>query len=369
MMQPSPLRLGARASGRFFGSDRYLAPRSANHAPITPLGFFQRTAAVFPSRTAIVYDDWRVRNDPARAPAVRQTWAETSTRVTRLASALTANGVARGDTVAVLSPNTPAFVELHHGVNAAGGVLNPLNTRLDAGTLAYILGHSEAKVLFADTALGPVAKAAVELLAAGGSAAPLFVDLVDPVDSHHPPGLTAATAPRFGSLDYEDLMSGGDEAFAWVMPHDEWDAQALNYTSGTTGRPKGVLYSHRGAALNGMNEALVWGMPQHPSYLWTLPMFHCNGWCFPYTTTLMGGTHVCLRSVEPRAIFGAIRAASVSHLCGAPVVMNMMVRRSASSRSAPPPSFPSEQLCEKHIGRSELVLTGHTCAHTCAHAR
>lgn len=316
----------------------FLERRSANHAPLTPLTFLERTAAVFPSRTAIVYDDWKAVAASAReeggdesAPSFRQSWSETYRRCRRLASALAKIGVQKGDTVAILSPNTPAFVEAHFGVNMAGAVLNPLNIRLDDETLAYILGHSGAKVLLTDSAFVSLASAAVDKMVSNGcDSRPLIIEIVDPI-----PSLAAAAAAE-GSADtvpYESFLADGDESYPWSPPDDEWDTQAINYTSGTTGRPKGVLYHHRGAALNAMNNSLVWGMGQHPSYLWTLPMFHCNGWCFPYTVTLQAGTHVCLRAVDPGAIFEAISSQGVTHMCGAPVVMNMLLHATEEEKA------------------------------------
>ena len=305
----------------------FLARRAANHAALTPLTFLQRTAAVWPTYTSIVYDDWKARLGSSEPPAYVQTYSQTAERATRLASALVQLGIARGDTVAILSPNTPAFVEAHHGVNAAGGVINPLNTRLDAATVAYILEHCEAKVLLADTALADTTRGALALLEKKGLAAPTVVDLVDPIPSH------AACGERVGGTTYEELVEGGAPDFAWLLPEDEWDDQAVNYTSGTTGRPKGVLYHHRGAALNAINNALVFGLEMHPTYLWTLPMFHCNGWCFPYTITLQAGVHVCLRSTDATSIFSAIGSQRVSHMCGAPVVANMMVHATAEEHA------------------------------------
>ena len=251
----------------------FLDRRPANYAPLTPLTFLERTASIFPSHTAIVYDDWKGRVGSTAPPSLVQTWAETNTRVTKLASALSKLGIGRGDTVAILSPNTPAFVETHHGVNAVGGVVNPLNTRLDAATLAYILDHSDCKVLLADTAFAATTKQALDELSSsrgpGSLPLPTVVDLVDPIESH----AAATNGASVGDLDYEQLLATGSDDYSWVLPEDEWESQALNYTSGTTGRPKGVLYHHRGAALNAINNALIMGLEQHPKYLWTLPMF------------------------------------------------------------------------------------------------
>jgi fatty-acyl-CoA synthase len=315
----------------------FLARRAANHAALSPLTFLPRTAAIFPKRVAIAYDDWKGRsNNTSRTPAFEQTWGETMARVTKLASALSHCGVDHGDSVAVLAPNTPMFVEAHHAVNAAGAVINPLNTRLDPATLAYILDHSDCKVLMTDSSLREVAHASLEKLRVNGSAvSPLLVDAEDPIHGGSHAAATAATVGGTPSsfVDYEAFVASGDASFEWRLPRDEWDTQALNYTSGTTGRPKGVLYHHRGAALNAMNNAVTWGMPQHPTYLWTLPMFHCNGWCFPYTVTMLAGTHVCLNAVDSEAIFSAIAATGVTHACGAPVVLSLLTHAPASEQA------------------------------------
>ena len=312
-----------------------LRRREANYTPLTPLAFLQRTAAIFPERVAVKYDDWKLRADTgvehSTPAAIRQTWKETLDRTTRLASALAFCGINRGDVVSVLSPNTPAFIEAHYGINACGGVINPLNTRLDAKTLAYIMHHSETRILLADTALAPVTKEALDIMESKAQEIPLIIDLVDPIDTHQG---SLQSSELVGGLAYETFLerAPGYESFDWLMPEDEWDAQGINYTSGTTGTPKGVVYSHRGSALTAMNNSLVWGMGQHPVFLWTLPLFHCNGWFFPHTVTLQAGTHVCLRTVDSTSMLSAMASQEVTHFCGAPVVMNMIVNASESDR-------------------------------------
>jgi fatty-acyl-CoA synthase len=272
----------------------------ANFVPLSPIGFLLRSAAVYPDHPAVVYG------------ARRYGWRETLERCRRLAAALAAAGVGRGDTVAVMAPNTPEAFEAHFGVPMAGAVLNALNIRLDPDTIAFILGHGEAKVLLTDTEFAPVIREALARL----QRQPLVVDIIDPAG----PG-----GACLGAIDYEAFLAGGDPDFAGITPADEWDAIALNYTSGTTGNPKGVVYHHRGAYLNALGNILVWGLRQHPVYLWSLPMFHCNGWCFPWTVTALAGTHVCLRRVEAASIYETIAREGVTHLCGAPVVMNMLL--------------------------------------------
>ncbi|WP_374441876.1 acyl-CoA synthetase [Stella sp.] len=289
----------------------HLDRNPANHAPLTPLGFLERAAQVHPQRTAVVHG------------AIRRTWAETEARCRRLAGALAARGIGKGDTVAVMAPNIPALFEAHFGVPMTGAVLNALNVRLDAEMIAFILDHGEARVLLTDREFAPTVAKALELVAHR----PIVIDIDDPLG----PG-----GALLGEMEYEAFLATGDPDFAWSPPADEWDAIALNYTSGTTGNPKGVVYHHRGAYLNAMGNVLVWAMPHHPVYLWTLPMFHCNGWCFPWTVTALAGTHVCLRRVEARAIYAAIADHGVTHLCGAPIVMNMLIHADAAERRALP---------------------------------
>ncbi|HEY8605919.1 MAG TPA: acyl-CoA synthetase [Noviherbaspirillum sp.] len=274
---------------------------AANYAPLSPLGFIERAAAVYPERTAIVHG------------ALRRTWAQTYARCRRLASALAANGVRTGDTVAVMLPNTPPMVEAHFGVPMAGAVLNALNTRLDAESIAFMLDHGEARVVIVDREFSGVMKKALALSARK----PLVIDVDDP--EYTGPG------EPVGVLEYDMFLSGGNPDYAWQMPADEWEAICLNYTSGTTGNPKGVVYHHRGAYLNAISNILEWDMEKHPVYLWTLPMFHCNGWCFPWTIAARAGVNVCLRKVEAAAILGLIREHKVSHYCGAPIVHGLLL--------------------------------------------
>ncbi|HUN49192.1 MAG TPA: acyl-CoA synthetase [Stellaceae bacterium] len=280
---------------------------AANYVPLTPISFLERTASVYPGRTSVIHGNRR------------HSWAETHARCKRLASALTRRGIGRGDTVAVMAPNIPEVMEAHFGVPMAGAVLNALNIRLDAETIAFILTHGEAKVLITDREFSPVISSALARL----ERKPLVIDIDDAL---------AIGGERIGSLDYESFLAEGDPDDAGLRPDDEWDAIALNYTSGTTGNPKGVVYHHRGAYLNAIGNVLTWSMPTHPVYLWTLPMFHCNGWCFPWTVTALAGTHVCLRRVEAKPIFDAIADLGVTHLCGAPIVMNMLLNAPAEAR-------------------------------------
>ena len=280
----------------------------ANHVALSPLSFLARSAQVFPDATAILYG------------GLRQNWAQTYRRCRQLGSALASRGIGRGDTVAVMLPNVPAMFEAHFGVPMCGAVLNTLNTRLDAEAIAFMLDHGQARILLADREFFPVLRKALAML---GSRRPLVVQ-VD--DDAAPP-----EAP-LGELNYEQLLAEGDEHYVWQLPADEWDAIALNYTSGTTGNPKGVVTHHRGAYLNAANNVIAWTLPHHPVYLWTLPMFHCNGWCFPWTMALVAGSSVCLRRVDPALIYPLIREHRISHMCGAPIVYNLLVNAPAALR-------------------------------------
>jgi len=294
--------------------DQNLPRTEANHAPLTPLSFIERTAEVYPDRLAIVHG------------ALRQTWGETYARCRRLASSLRRAGIAKNDTVAVMLPNTPPMVEAHFGVPMAGAVLNALNTRLDPETIAFMLDHGEAKAVIVDPEFSAtMAKA----LALRQSKEPLLV--IEVADALYGPA-----AQSLGGTAYEDFIAAGDAQFAWELPGDEWDAIALNYTSGTTGNPKGVVYHHRGAATNAISNVLEWDMPKHAVYLWTLPMFHCNGWCFPWTVAARAGVNVCLRRVEAQAIFDAIRHHGVTHYCGAPIVHGLLVNAPDAMKAGVP---------------------------------
>jgi fatty-acyl-CoA synthase len=280
----------------------------ANYTPLSPLSLIARTAYAYPDQLAVVHGDRRY------------TWAETYARSRRLASALVQAGVGHGTTVAVMAANTPEMVEAHFGVPMSGGVVNTLNTRLDAEAIAFMLQHAEAKVLITDTEFAPTVEKALAAL----DARPLVIDIDDPLG----PG-----GKRLGTIDYERFIAGGDPLFDWAHPADEWDAISLNYTSGTTGNPKGVVYHHRGAYLNALSNIIDWGMPRHAVYLWTLPMFHCNGWCFAWTMAANAGVNVCLRKVEAGLIFDAIRRHEVTHYCGAPIVHLTLINAPAEQRA------------------------------------
>jgi len=280
--------------------DRDLDRNPANYAPLTPLSFIARTAYIWPQQLGVVHGDRRY------------TWAETYARTRRLASALARAGIGKGDTVAAMLSNTPEMVECHFGVPMTGGVLNTLNTRLDGEAIAFMLEHGEAKFLVTDTEFAPTIEKALAKIKRK-------VMVIDVVDSAGPGG------ERLGEVDYEKFIAGGDPEYPWHPPDDEWDAISLNYTSGTTGNPKGVVYHHRGAYLNALSNIIDWGMPRHAVYLWTLPMFHCNGWCFPWTIAALAGTNVCLRRVEAKPVLDAIRTHKVTHYCGAPIVHAMLI--------------------------------------------
>ncbi len=293
--------------------DTDLPRTEANFAPLTPLAFIQRTAEVYPDRLAVVHGP------------LRQTWGQTDARCRQLASALRQAGIGKNDTVAVMLPNTPPMVEAHFGVPMAGAVLNTLNTRLDPEAVAFMLDHGEAKAVIVDPEFAGVMKKA---LALRQSKATLLV--IDVEDALYGAG------ERIGSISYEAFIAQGDAGFEWAYPADEWDAIALNYTSGTTGNPKGVVYHHRGAATNAVSNILEWDLPKHAVYLWTLPMFHCNGWCFPWTVAARAGVNICLRRVEAKAIFDAIREHGVTHYCGAPIVHGLLVNAPAEMKAGLP---------------------------------
>jgi len=288
--------------------DRDLDRNPANFQPLTPLTFLARAAAVFPERVAIVHGD------------LRRTYRDFYARSRRLASALEKAGVECGDTVSVMLANTPPMLECHYGVPMAGAVLNTLNTRLDATILAFTIDHAEARALIVDREFSGVIREALAL----ARSKPLVIDYDDP--GYEGPG------ERLGSIDYEDFILSGDPNYDWKPPRDEWDAISLNYTSGTTGAPKGVVYHHRGAYLLALGNVLTGNMGQHPVYLWTLPMFHCNGWCFPWSLSVAAGTHVCLRQVRAGHIYELMAEHGVTHLCGAPIVMSTLLNASDSEK-------------------------------------
>ena len=285
---------------------------AANHQPLTPLLFLERAARTFPDRIAVIHGRQRF------------SYAQFYDRARRLASALARQGVRKGDTVAVMLSNTPPMLEAHYGIPMLGAVINTLNTRLDAATIAFMLAHGEAKVLITDREFSATIAAALKLL----KKKPLVIDY----DDREFP----QTGKRLGTIDYEKFLKSGDPDFVWKMPADEWDAIALNYTSGTTGNPKGVVYHHRGAALMCYGNVLAGAMGAHPVLLWTLPMFHCNGWCMPWTLSAVAGTHVCLRWVRAAAIFDALAEHGVTHLCGAPTVMSALVNATPAERKSLP---------------------------------
>jgi fatty-acyl-CoA synthase len=290
-------------SAYLFGLDK----NQANYTPLSPITFLERAAYVYPDRLSMVHGQWRA------------TWRETYDRCRRLASALARHGIGKNDTVAVMAPNVPAMCEAHFGVPMCGAVLNTLNTRLDAETIAFMLGHGGARALITDRECSATIERALTKLATK----PLVIDIDDEL---------YRDGALLGETTYEKFLEEGDPEYAWQNPGDEWDAISLNYTSGTTGDPKGVVTHHRGAYLNAVSNIVNWGMKQHPIYLWTLPMFHCNGWCFPWSIAALAGVNVCLRRVEAAAMWEAICAQKVTHMCGAPIVYATLINADSRLR-------------------------------------
>lgn len=314
--------------------ETHLDKTSANYEPLTPLSFLQRSAWVYPNHTAVIHGP------------LRRTYKELHDRAHRLAGALSRRGYGMGNTVSVMLANTPEMLECHYGVPMTGAVLNTLNTRLDAAVIAFSLNHAEADVLITDREFSATVKDALEQIGRDI----VVIDVDDPEFT--------GEGELLGEKTYEEFLAEGDPNFPYAPPIDEWQAISLNYTSGTTGNPKGVVYHHRGAYLNAVSNVLSWSMPMHPVYLWTLPMFHCNGWCFPWTVTMQAGTHVCLRQVRADAIYDAIAQHKVDHLCGAPIVLNLIVNADAATKcdfehtinvmtaGAPPPPSTLEKMEE-----------------------
>ena len=312
--------------------EQHLDRNPANYAPLSPIPLLERAASVFPDRPSVVHG------------ARRYTWSETWTRARRLGSALAQRGIGKGDTVAAMLPNIPEMFECHFGVPLTGAIFNALNTRLDAATIAFVLNHGEAKILIADREYAPIVESALERIGR-------TITVIDVDDPEYGGG-----GALLGETTYEELIAGGDPAYEGREPDDEWDAISLNYTSGTTGNPKGVVYSHRGAYIGAIGNPMTWSMPQHPVYLWTLPMFHCNGWTFPWALPAVAGTSVCLRNVSAAAIYKAIAEEGVTHFCGAPVVLNLIVNAQEEERrplkhrveimtaAAPPPPAVLERI-------------------------
>ncbi|MEM7258600.1 MAG: acyl-CoA synthetase [Pseudomonadota bacterium] len=306
--------------------EKDLDKNTANYTPLTPLSFLARTAEVYPDYPAVIYED------------ITRSWADTRARCIRLASALRKLGIDAGDTVAVLAPNIPAMVEAHFAIPMCGAVLNAINTRLDAGTIAFILQHGEARVLLTDTAFYQTVAEALQQL----DHSIIVIDIEDP--------FVTEPRQRLGTIEYEEFLQTGSDTEAFALPADEWNAISLNYTSGTTGNPKGVVYHHRGAYLNALSNITGWEMADHPRYLWTLPMFHCNGWCFPWSLAAIAGTSICSRTVSGEVIYRAIKDHGVTHLCGAPIVLGMIINTDAAdvcelphpvkvmTAAAPPPA-------------------------------
>jgi fatty-acyl-CoA synthase len=305
--KPAPKAASVRKASKW---EAELGRNAANYEPLSPVTFLSRAAATWPKRLAVSHGK------------IQRNWAETHARCRRLASALAKAGIKRGDTVALMAPNIPAAYEAAFGVPMAGAALNAMNIRLDADTIAFMLDHGETKLILTDTEFAPTIEKALKKT----KRKIIVVDIDDPEG----PG-----GKRLGKTEYEDFVAGGDIDFVPLKARDEWDPLALNYTSGTTGNPKGVVYHHRGAYLNAVGNVMVWNLAHHPVYLWTLPMFHCNGWCFPWTIAAMAGTNVCLRRIDAPHIFGAIKQTGVTHMCGAPIVMNMLINAPEALRGKP----------------------------------